>query len=48
MVENGVELLADANFAGAIDEERILLWLDGVKVPLLGFVDLLQPETMFC
>ena len=48
MIENGVEILAEANFAGSVDEERILLWLDGVNVPLLGFVDLVQPETMFC
>lgn len=48
MVGNAVTALVDANFTGAVEEERIELWLDGVNVPIIGYVDLLQPKTMFC
>lgn len=47
MVNNGLDLLGEA-FTGATEEKRIEIWLDGVGVPIIGFVDLLQDGTMFC
>lgn len=48
MIRNGVDILTEYGFVGAVDEERIETWLDGVNVPLIGFVDMLVPDTMFC
>ena len=47
MVNNGINLLGEA-FTGSVEEQRIELWLDGVGVPIIGFVDLMQTGTMFC
>lgn len=48
MINNGVDILAENGFVGAVEEERIEAWLDDVNVPVLGFVDLLVPDTGFC
>lgn len=47
-VKNAVDVLADAGFAGCDDEMRISTRLDGVEIDLIGFVDLVVPDTMFC
>ena len=47
MIHQGVNICVDNGFTGAVDEERIECWLDGVDVPLLGFVDLLVEGSMF-
>lgn len=48
MIHQGVNICAENGFVGAIDEERIECWLDDVDVPVLGFVDMLVPGSMFC
>lgn len=45
-VESGVELLYDL-FLNARDEERISITLDGVAIPVIGYVDIIGDEY-FC
>jgi len=47
MVRNAVDLLLEAGFAGAVPEEKISTRLADVNIPVIGFVDLLVPGTMF-
>lgn len=44
MVNNGVNLLAE-RFGGAEDERRIELPLDGIDVPIVGFIDLIASDS---
>ena len=48
MIDNAVSILGDAGFDGAIAECKIETFLDGVDIPVMGYVDLLVPDTMFC
>lgn len=48
MVQNGVDVCVENGFVGALDEERIECWFTDIHVPILGFVDLLMPGSMFC
>lgn len=46
MVHQGVDLLAE-QFGGSKDEQRIEISLDGIDVPVIGYIDLVSSDT-FC
>ena len=47
-IKNAVDVLADAGFAGSEAETKITTHLDGVDIDIIGFVDLVLPNTSFC
>ena len=46
MVHQGVDLLAE-QFGGSKDEQRIEVSLDGIDVPVIGYIDLVSSDS-FC
>jgi hypothetical protein len=47
-IKNAVEVLADAGFAGCDEEMKITTRLQGLEIDMIGFIDLIVPDTMFC
>lgn len=47
MVEIGIVCLRDAGFTGSVPEQTFECWLDGIGVPVIGYIDMVQPGTMF-
>lgn len=45
-VESGVELLS-GSFSGAREEEKISITLEGVAIPIIGYIDLIN-DGVFC
>jgi len=45
-IENGVDLLAE-KFGGAEEEQRVEVSLDGVELPVMGYIDLCASDS-FC
>lgn len=46
MAESGLSVLSDL-FGGSEDEKRVELHLDGVDVPIIGYIDLVS-DNLFC
>ena len=45
-IKNAVDVLADAGFAGSEAETKVTTHLDGVDIDIIGFVDLVVPDTI--
>lgn len=48
MIDNAITVLSDAGFDNAIAEQKISTNIDGIDLPVIGYVDLVVPDTMFC
>lgn len=47
-INNGVQTLAEAGFIGGLPEEKISTRIPDIHIDVIGYVDLVVPDTMFC